>query len=130
MTSVPPPPPPPPAEPPTSPEGPPPQQTYATLPAQQYYGQPQYQKTNTLALLSMIFSIAGAFIFPVVGSIAGVVMGHLGRKQIRQTGESGDGMAVAGLIVGYVFGALYIGIVVVWLIMVFVLVAASSTYAL
>ena len=30
-----------------------------------------------------------------------VVAGHLAKSQIRRTGERGDGMATAGLILGY-----------------------------
>ena len=33
-------------------------------------------------------------------------MGHIAKRQIRQTGEQGDGMATAGLWLGYIFTAL------------------------
>ena len=54
--------------------------------------------TNTLAILSLVF----AFVFPV----AGVVMGHVAKRQIRETGEEGDGLATAGLWLGYAFTAI------------------------
>lgn len=93
---------------------PPPAPPYATPPQQQAYqpagypppaygygGYPQ-QKTNTLAVVSMIASIVGfIWILPVIGSIAGVVMGHISLSQIKRTNEKGRGMALAGLIVGY-----------------------------
>ena len=62
------------------------------------YGQPVYVPvvgTNTLAILSLVF----AFIF----SPAAIIMGHLAKRQIRQTGEQGEGLATAGLWLGYIF---------------------------
>lgn len=62
------------------------------------YGQPAFpasQKTNTMAILSLIF----AFVF----SILGVVFGLIAKKQIRERGEGGGGLATAGIIVGIVF---------------------------
>lgn len=107
---------------------PPPAPPYATPPQQQqayqpsgypppaygYGGYPQ-QKTNTLAVVSMIASIVGfIWILPVIGSIAGVVMGHISLSQIKRTNEKGRGMALAGLIVGYAGLVLAIvGIIVV-----------------
>lgn len=49
--------------------------------------------TNTLAILSLVLSF---FV-----NIAGVVLGHVALSQIRQTGESGRTLAIAGLVVGY-----------------------------
>ena len=54
--------------------------------------------TNVLAILSLVF----AFVF----SPAGIVLGHLAKRQIRTTGEEGDQLATWGLILGYVFTGL------------------------
>ncbi|WP_336651506.1 MULTISPECIES: DUF4190 domain-containing protein [unclassified Leucobacter] len=88
-----------------------PQQPQYAAPQQAYsqpYAQQSYQAayvtsapTNTLAILSMIASIVGLFTFALF-AIGGVVMGHISLNQIKRTGESGRGMAIAGLIVGYV----------------------------
>jgi Domain of unknown function (DUF4190) len=40
--------------------------------------------------------------FWLLAAIPAVVLGHMARRQIRQTGEAGDGMALAGLILGYI----------------------------
>lgn len=58
-------------------------------------------KTSTLAILSLIFGILGVFMF---GSLVAVVLGHLARSEIKKSGNAleGDGMAVAGLVLGYV----------------------------
>ncbi|WP_434742584.1 DUF4190 domain-containing protein [Micromonospora sp. SH-82] len=54
--------------------------------------------TNLLALLSLIF----AFVFSPVG----IVLGHMAKRQIRQSGEQGNGLATVGLVLGYVFTVL------------------------
>ena len=56
--------------------------------------------TNGLALGAMICGIAEIFTLGLA-AIPAVILGHLARGQIRQTGERGDGMAVAGLVLGY-----------------------------
>ncbi|GAB3672037.1 hypothetical protein GCM10027589_41360 [Actinocorallia lasiicapitis] len=58
---------------------------------------PQGPPTNVLAIISLIASIVACG----VGSIAGVICGHIALHQIRRTGESGRGLAIAGLIIGY-----------------------------
>jgi undecaprenyl-diphosphatase len=49
--------------------------------------------TNRMAVLSLVF----AFVFAPLG----VVFGHLAKRQIKQTNESGEGKATAGLAIGY-----------------------------
>jgi hypothetical protein len=72
------------------------------------YGQPTGPKTNTLAIISLVASIAGMVIIPILASIAGVICGHISLGQIKKTGEQGRGMAIAGLVIGYVGIALWI----------------------
>ena len=43
----------------------------------------------------------GQIFFWFVAGIPAIVFGHIARRQIRETGEAGDGMALAGLIMGY-----------------------------
>jgi len=71
--------------------------------AQPYpYYAPVARPTNTLAVVALIAAICGLSALPFVGSVAAVIMAPMARKQIRETGENGDGMAVAGMIVGWV----------------------------
>jgi peptidyl-prolyl cis-trans isomerase B (cyclophilin B) len=51
-------------------------------------------RTNTLAILSLVFAF---FCWPV-----GLVLGHIAHNQIKLTGEKGKGLATAGLVIGYV----------------------------
>lgn len=61
--------------------------------------------TNTLAIISLVLSLVGV-------SLGGVICGHIALSQIRRTGESGHGLALAGVIIGYAF----IGVGVLFLI--------------
>jgi hypothetical protein len=56
--------------------------------------------TNPLAGISLAFGI-GQPLLPIVGAIIAVVCGHVGRSQIKKTGQRGEGLAQAGLILGY-----------------------------
>ena len=100
-SDVPPPPPAPPAQPAPS---------YGSAPAYDAgapaYGAPASQKTNVLAIVSLVSSF---FI-----SIVGIITGHIALSQIKKTGEQGRGLAIAGLIIGYI--GLVVGIIlaIVW----------------
>jgi len=50
--------------------------------------------TNSLAIASLVC----AFVFAPLG----IVFGHLSLSQIRRSGEDGRGLAIAGLVIGYV----------------------------
>lgn len=58
------------------------------------------QKTNSLAVASLVFGIAEFFTAGIT-AVPAVVLGHKARRQIRMTGEQGSGMATAGLILGW-----------------------------
>lgn len=61
-------------------------------------------RTNSYALASLVCGIAGTFM--AVPAVPAVILGHLARRQIRRTGEQGDGLAVGGLVLGYTVCAL------------------------
>jgi hypothetical protein len=60
---------------------------------------------NSVAIASLIL----AFVFP----IAAIPLGHIARGEIRQSGEDGAGLALAGLIISYVWLALIAVVVAV-----------------
>jgi hypothetical protein len=77
------------------------------------YQAPVQAKTNTLAILSLIFGIGQMILWPFI-TIPAIVLGHVARKQIRATGENGDGLALAGLILGWIgAGVLALGIIAI-----------------
>jgi hypothetical protein len=85
-----------------------------------YYGQPAAhgvpvgKKTNGLAIASLVCSCAGILFFGVPG-IVGIVFGFVARSQIRRSNRSqgGEGLALAGIIVGFAWIAILIVIIVV-----------------
>jgi len=91
------------------------------------YGQPTGAKTNVLAIVSLIASIAGIVIAWGIGSIVGIICGHISLSQIKKTGEEGRGLAVAGLIVGYIGLALAILSVII-IAIVFGTIAANGGF--
>jgi hypothetical protein len=54
---------------------------------------------NIMALIGFILSVSGVVVGITV--IPGIVLSHIGMSQIKRTGESGRGFALAGIIVGY-----------------------------
>lgn len=58
--------------------------------------------TNTLAVLSLVFSISSWILLWGVGGIAGLVLGIMARNEIKNNygTQSGDGLALTGIILG------------------------------
>jgi Domain of unknown function (DUF4190) len=111
--------------------------SYPTTPAPGYqpgYQQPSYQPvgyvqpayaapasatTNTMAILALVF----AFVFAPLA----IVFGHVAKKQIRERGEGGEGLATAGLVCGYIFTSFYLIACVFYIIVVIIAVGASNS---
>jgi uncharacterized membrane protein len=65
-----------------------------------YQPAPAGAKTNTLAIVG--------FILAFVVTVAGIVVSFIALGQIKKTGEGGHGLALAGVILGFVFSAFWI----------------------
>jgi hypothetical protein len=91
------------------------------------YGYPGAPSTNGLAVASLVLGIVGLFVIPFLGSVAAVITGHIGRRQIRERGEAGDGMAVGGLVTGYLGIAIWVAIIVFAIGLPLILFASSGT---
>lgn len=74
-------------------------------PQSPYPGQGVANRTNTMAILSLVF----AFVFFPLG----IVFGFVARSQIKRTGEEGSGLALAGIIVGFAATAILVAYLVV-----------------
>ena len=61
------------------------------------------RQTSSLAVVSLVFGILGWTLLPFLGSLVAVVCGHMARAEIGRAQGSleGDGLAVAGLVMGY-----------------------------
>jgi hypothetical protein len=70
-------------------------------PAVPYQGyQPVMERTSGLAAGALVCGILELFTVGIT-CIPAVILGHMARSEIRQTGKRGDGMALAGLVLGY-----------------------------
>lgn len=68
--------------------------------------QPPYRSTtSSLAIVSLIFGVLAWCMLPFVGALVAVICGHLARNEIRRAPADqrieGDGMAIAGMVLGY-----------------------------
>lgn len=92
----------------------------AAAPAVSPYRAPQLNQPvqqNGMAIASMVLGICVFFTCGFTGLIA-VPLGHIARSKIRNsaTPQSGDGMALAGLIMGYLGVVLFLGYLVLIII--------------
>jgi Domain of unknown function (DUF4190) len=100
---------------------------YAGYPGYPGYGTPVMvpsQRTNGMAIAAMVVSLVslpGLFCYGVGGIVIGMVgaiLGHVARRQVTERGEGGSGMALAGIIIGWI--AVAVGVVVlglfIWLV--------------
>ena len=64
---------------------------------------PPAPTTNGFAVASLVLGILGWTLLPFLGSVGAVIFGHMARGQIRRAArlQDGDGLAVAGLVLGW-----------------------------
>lgn len=95
------------------------------------YGQaPPAPQTSSFAIASLVCSIASWFVIPFVGAIAAVVLGHIARSEIRRSYglKSGGGMAIAGLVIGYIQIVASLLVLAAFLLLVLAFASDSSSY--
>jgi len=71
--------------------------------------------TSALAIASLVCGIAGWTVLPFIGGIVAIICGHMARGEIRRAppgSMEGNGMAVAGLVLGYAQMALFVLVIV------------------
>ena len=81
-----------------------------------YRPAPEAPQTSVLAVVSLVAGIAGWTILPVLGAVVAVITGHLAKREIRESPGrfTGDGLATAGLVLGYVqLGLIALAIIVI-----------------
>lgn len=76
--------------------------------------------TNGMAVASLVLGILWLY---WIGSILALIFGYVARQQIRERGEGGDGMAVAGIVLGWIG----VGVMAVFVV-IFVLAGLSSGF--
>jgi hypothetical protein len=70
---------------------------------QNYSPLPPAPTTSTLAIISLISGIVSWFLIPFIAAVAAVITGHMAKNEIKKsTGTiGGNGLATAGLVLGY-----------------------------
>ncbi len=99
----------------------PPYTAYAPAYAPTYGQSASVPPTSGFAIASLICSIVSWFLVPFIGGVLAVIFGHIARQEIRrsQGWKRGNGLALAGLVIGYIHiaVALVVGIVFLWLVL-------------
>ena len=85
-------------------------------------GQVARADTNSMAVAALACGIAEFFTMGLT-AIPAIVLGHAARRQLRRTGQRGDGLALAGLILGWA------GIALVAVAIAGLIVVGHSTHA-
>lgn len=59
---------------------------------------------STMAIVSLVSGIVSWFLLPFIASIVAVITGHMAKNEIKKSGGmiTGNGMATAGLVLGYI----------------------------
>lgn len=92
-------------------ESPPPAEgTTAAYPPGPQYANPPSRGTSGFAIASLVLGLLG-------GAILAVVFGHVALNEIKTTGKDGRGLAIAGLVLGYIETAFWL--VVILLVVIF-----------
>lgn len=89
---------------------------YAAPGYQPQYGYPAAPSTNGLAIAALVCSIAG--VATCITAPVGAILGHVARRQIRERGEAGDGMALAGIIVGWIITGLMLLLIAFYVVVI------------
>ncbi|MEV1142547.1 DUF4190 domain-containing protein [Micromonospora sp. NPDC049799] len=87
------------------------------------YGYAPQQKTNGLAIAALVLALVG--VGSCITAPIGAILGHVARKQIQQTGEGGEGMAKAAIIVGWILTGL-LGLLIAFYVVVAVIAVTSD----
>ncbi|MEV0215158.1 DUF4190 domain-containing protein [Micromonospora sp. NPDC050695] len=88
------------------------------------YGYPPPPKTNGLAIAALVLALVG--FASCITAPVGAILGHVAQKQIRLSGEGGEGMAKAAIIIGWILTALLVLLIIFYIV---VIVLAITTGA-
>ena len=65
---------------------------------------PAPRQTSSYAVIALVAGILGWTLLPFLGSLGGIIFGHMARGEIRRSNGQldGDGLAVTGLVLGWI----------------------------
>ena len=64
------------------------------------------RRTSGAAIASLVLGIVGVTVFPLIPSIFAIIFGGRAREEMRDPGVTGEGLATAGIILGWIGVAL------------------------
>ena len=81
--------------------------------------QPVMSHTSTMAIISLVAGIGTWTILPAIAAIVAIITGHMAKNEIKKSGGTvtGNGMATAGLVLGYIQIAVFACLCVVVIVM-------------
>jgi uncharacterized protein DUF4190 len=109
---------------PYAPYPPPPAYPYPSVYGAPYAAPMPYPRANGFAITSLVCGILGLCAGGLLAAIPAIVFGHIALAQINRLGgmEQGRGLAIAGLVMGYV----YLALITLYLVFIFGLFALPS----
>jgi hypothetical protein len=89
---------------------------------------PYPPQANGLAIASLVLGIVSLATCNCLTAIPGIILGHMGLGQIRRSGgtQTGRGMALGGLVMGYIGLGLVFVLIAVYIVIIMVAVGAES----
>jgi len=90
---------------------------------------PAAPQTNGMAIASLVLGIVSLACSQCITAIPGVIFGHIALKQIRESGgtQGGRGLAIGGLVTGYISLGIVVIVYAIIALVVFLGVAVSAT---
>lgn len=77
------------------------QSTFGPPPGYDHGYQP-VPSTNGKAIASLVLGILGLLCFAVLTAVPAIILGHSARREIRAGKGTGDGLALAGIVIGWI----------------------------
>lgn len=73
----------------------------SSAPASAYPAYASPTKTNTMSIISLLAGLSSWVFLPIIGAIVGLITGFMSRDEIKKSAgaETGDGLAVAGIVI-------------------------------
>lgn len=62
----------------------------------------QERSTNGKAMGSLILGVIGVTGVPFMASVVAIILGHMARHEIAETGQEGKGLATTGIVLGWI----------------------------
>jgi uncharacterized membrane protein len=102
---------------------------YYTPPYQYPRGTVLSINNNGKAVASLVLGIFGLVSCPIISSIIGLILGYQARREIAASGgwQTGESLAKAGIIIGWIGIAIY---VLLFVVIAIIAAVSSSTFSL